>query len=48
MGILSYLLSIIDGRFHDTFVDMGAVLPCLDHTIALAGRGRSVINCERL
>ena len=42
-GILSYLLSIIDGRFHDTFVDMGAVLPCLDHAIALAGSGRSIV-----
>ena len=46
-GILSYLLSIIDGRFHDTFVDMGAVLPCLDHAIALAGRGRLLFDCER-
>ena len=47
-GILSYVLSIIGGRFYGTAVDMGALLPCSDHAIALAGRGRSVINCERL
>ena len=47
-GLLSLLLFISGGRFYDAAVDMVALLPCLDHAIALAGRGRSVINCERL
>ena len=47
-GVLSIELSISGGRFYDAAIDMVALLHCLDHAIALAGRGRSVINCERL
>ena len=47
IGLLSFELSISGGRFYDTLVDMGAVLPCLDHAIALAGCGRSLFDCER-
>ena len=48
IGVRSIELSISGGRFYDAAIDMVALLPCLDHAIALAGRGRSVINCERL
>ena len=42
-GVLSIELSISGGRFYDAAVDMVALLPCLDHAIALAGCGRSVV-----
>ena len=48
IGLLSFMPFITGGRFYDAAVDMVALLPCLDHAIALAGRGRSVINFERL
>ena len=48
IGLRSIELSISGGAVLRYLVDMGAVLPCSDHAIALAGRGRSVINCERL
>ena len=47
IGLRSIELSIIGGRFYDAAVDMVALLPCLDHAIALAGRGRSLFDCER-
>ena len=46
-GLLSFELSISGGRFYGTAVDMVAVLPCLDHAIALAGRGCLLFDCER-
>ena len=46
-GLLSIELSISGGRFYGTAVDMVALLPCLDHAIALAGRGRLLFDCER-
>ena len=48
IGLRSIELSISGGQFFDAAIDMVALLPCSDHAIALAGRGRSVINCERL
>ena len=47
VGLRSIELSISGGRFYGTAVDMVALLPCLDHAIALAGRGRSIVACER-
>ena len=47
IGLLSLMTSITGGRFYDTSVDMGAMLPCLDHAIALSGRGRSIVDFER-
>ena len=46
-GIRSIELSISGGRFYDAAIDMVALLPCLDHAMALAGRGRSLFDCER-
>ena len=46
-GLLSLVPSIIGGRFYGSAVDMVALLPCLDHAIALLGRGRSLFDCER-
>ena len=46
-GLLSIELSISGGRFYGTAVDMVALLPCLDHAIALAGCGRLSFDCER-
>ena len=43
-GLLSIELSISGGRFYGTLVDMVALLPCLDHAIALAGRGRLLFD----
>ena len=43
MGVLSIELSISGGLFYGTAVDMVALLPCLDHAIALAGCGRSSV-----
>ena len=45
--VRSIELSIFGGRFYDAAVDMVALLPCLDHAIALAGRGRLLFDCER-
>ena len=46
-GLLSIELSITGGRFYGKAVDMVALFPCSDHTVALLGRGRSVGACER-
>ena len=46
-GVRSIELSISGGRFYGVAFDMVALLPCLDHAIALAGRGRSLFDCER-
>ena len=47
IGVRSIELSISEGQFYDAGIDMGALLPCLDHAMALAGRGRSLFDCER-
>ena len=47
VGLRSIELSISGGRFYGSAVDMVALLPCLDHAIALLGRGRSLFDCER-
>ena len=47
IGLLSLMPSISGGRFYGTAVDMVALLPCLDHTVALAGCGRLLFDCER-
>ena len=39
---LSY--PFLGGGFFDAAIDMVALLPCLDHAIALAGRGRSLFD----
>ena len=44
-GLLSLVPSIIGGRFYGSAVDMVALLPCLEHAIALAGCGRSLFDC---
>ena len=47
IGLRSIELSISGGQFYGIAFDMVALLPCLDHAIALAGRGRSLFDCER-
>ena len=47
IGVRSIELSISGGQFFDAAIDMVALLPCLDHAIALAGCGRSLFDCER-
>ena len=44
IGVRSIELSISGGQFFDAAIDMVALLPCLDHAIALAGRGRSLFD----
>ena len=46
-AVRSIELSISGGQFFDATFDMVALLPCLDHAIAFAGRGRSLFDCER-
>ena len=44
IGVRSIELSISGGLFYGIAFDMVALLPCLDHAIALAGRGRSLFD----
>ena len=46
IGLRSIELSISGGQFYDAGIDMGALLPCLDHTVASAGCGRSSVACK--